>query len=259
MAAYPNPNGAAVNEGISKEWSTLSYVTVDDIVDTILSLGQGALLAKIDIRSAYRVVPVHPEDRRLLGMSWKGRIYVDATLPFGLRSAPKIFMAVADACEWILRQRGLCWVRHYIDDFIVAGPPGAPMCQERLGIMRQTCFELGLLLAEEKQVGPTSCLDFLGIELDTVKMEILLPHEKLQGTTELVASWRGRKACRVKELQSLVGSLQHACKAVHPGRSFVRRMHELLKRSKNDSDHLRLNREFRADVEWWHLFLSEWN
>ena len=102
-----HPNGAAVNEGISKELSTLSYVTVDDIVDAILSLGQGALLAKIDIRSAHRVVPVHPEDRRLLGMSWKGRIYVDATLPFGLRSAPKIFTAVADACEWILKQRGL--------------------------------------------------------------------------------------------------------------------------------------------------------
>ena len=96
------------------------------------------------------------------------------------------------------------------------------MCQEHLGIMWQTCYELGLLLAEEKQVGPTSCLEFLGIELDTVKIEIHLPRKKLQCTTELAASWRGRKACRVKELQSLVGSLQHACKAVHPGRSFMR-------------------------------------
>lgn len=254
-----HPSGAAVNDGISKELSSLSYVSVDDIVDTILSLGQGALLAKFDIRSAYRVVPVHPDDRMLLGMSWKGGIYVDATLPFGLRSAAKIFTAVADACEWILKQRGLRWVRHYLDDFIVLGPPGAPTCQEHLDTMCQTCTELGLPLAEEKQVGPTTCLDFLGIELDSVKMESRLPAEKLQRTRELVATWRGRKACRVKELQSLVGSLQHACKVVHPGRSFVRRMHELLKRSRKDSDHLRLNREFRADVEWWHIFLAEWN
>ena len=34
-------------------------------------------------------------------------------------------------------------------------------------------------------------------------------------------------------------------------------MHELLKRGNKGSDHLRLNREFRAVVEWWHLFLSE--
>ena len=63
----------------------------------------------------------------------------------------------------------------------------------------------------------------------------------------------------MRELQFLVGSLQHACKVVSPGQSFVRRMHELLKRGNKGSDDLRLNREFGADVEWWHLFLSEWN
>ena len=254
-----HPDGASVNDGISDELSTLSYVSVDDIVDTILALGQGSLLAKIDVRSAYRVVPVHPEDRMLLGMSWKGSIYVDAALPFGLRSAPKIFTAVADACEWILGQRGLRRVRHYLDDFIVVGPPDSPKCQEDLDIMCHTCGELGLPLAEEKQVGPSTQLVFLGIELDTVHMEIRLPAEKLLHVTELVASWRGRKSCRMRELQSLVGSLQHTCKVVSPGRSFVRRMHELLKRGNKGSDHLRLNREFRADVEWWHRFLSEWN
>ena len=48
------------------------------------SLGAGSLLAKIDIESAYRMVPVHPDDRPLLGVEWSGRIYCDAMLPFGL-------------------------------------------------------------------------------------------------------------------------------------------------------------------------------
>ena len=139
------------------------------------------------------------------------------------------------------------------------GPPDSSKCQEDLDIMCHTCGELGLPLAEEKQVGPSTQLVFLGIELDTVHMEIRLPAEKLLQVTELVASWRGRKSCRMREFQSLVGSLQHACKVVSPGRSFVRRMHELLKRGNKGSDHLRLNREFRADMEWWHRFLSEWN
>ena len=102
-----HPVGLSVNDGIDEKLSSLSYVSVDDIVNTILSLGQGTMLAKIDVQNSYRVIPVHPEDRMLLGMSWKGKVYVDATLPFSLRSAPKIFTAVADACEWILRQRGL--------------------------------------------------------------------------------------------------------------------------------------------------------
>ena len=55
-------------------------------------MGPGTLLAKIDIKSAYHIIPVHPADRHQLGMSWKGGIYVDTTLPFGLRSAPKFSM-----------------------------------------------------------------------------------------------------------------------------------------------------------------------
>ena len=33
-----------------------------------LRVGQGALLAKLDIKAAYRNIPVHPGDRHLLGM-----------------------------------------------------------------------------------------------------------------------------------------------------------------------------------------------
>ena len=62
-----------------------------------LQKGYGAQLAKLDMESAYRQVPVHTDDRFLLGMKWKGNLYVDTALPFGLRYAPKIFNAVADA------------------------------------------------------------------------------------------------------------------------------------------------------------------
>jgi len=59
-------------------------------------LGRLALLAKFDNASAYRVVPVHPDERMLLGMVWRDQLYVDGALPFGLRSAPKLFTALAD-------------------------------------------------------------------------------------------------------------------------------------------------------------------
>ena len=80
------------------------------------SLGRGALIAKLDVKAAYRLIPVHPEDRPLLGIEWRGAQYVDAMLPFGLCSAPKIFTAVADGLEWILRQRGIRHIDHYLDD-----------------------------------------------------------------------------------------------------------------------------------------------
>ena len=91
-----HPDKASVNEGIDPSLCSLSYATIDDAVTMILKKGGGAQFAKLDLESAYRMVPVHPEDRQLLGMEWKGQWYVDAALPFGLRSAPKVFTALAD-------------------------------------------------------------------------------------------------------------------------------------------------------------------
>ena len=55
--------GYSVNDGIDKELSSVSYVSVDNVMARILKLGRGALLAKMDIKQAYRNVPVYPEDR----------------------------------------------------------------------------------------------------------------------------------------------------------------------------------------------------
>ena len=93
------PEKASVNDGIKKELCSLSYMSVDVIAEKIVILGKGTLLAKIDIKQAYRIVPIHPKDRWLLGMSWEGRIYVDKTLPFSLRSAPLIFTAVVGVAD----------------------------------------------------------------------------------------------------------------------------------------------------------------
>ena len=48
------------------------------------------------------MLPIHPDDRWLLGMRWEGSVFVDTALPFGLWSAPKILTAVADTLEWRL-------------------------------------------------------------------------------------------------------------------------------------------------------------
>ena len=91
---------------------SLRYTTVDKVARAAGRLGVGTLLAKLDVRSAYCLIPVHPDDRPLLGFQWQGVQYVDGILPFGLRSAPKIFTAVADALEWVTRQRGVPEIDH---------------------------------------------------------------------------------------------------------------------------------------------------
>ena len=92
------PVGHSINDGISKELASLSYVSVDDVVACALKEGKGAILAKMAVKQAYHNIPVHPSDRADLGMSWEGRVYVDSVLPFGLCSAPLLFFLQWPMC-----------------------------------------------------------------------------------------------------------------------------------------------------------------
>ncbi|KAL5515957.1 hypothetical protein EMCRGX_G001211 [Ephydatia muelleri] len=109
------PEGRSVNDGIDPSLCSLSYISVDSVASIAAKLGRGSLLAKIDIESAYRLVPVHPDDRHLLGIQWMGKVYCDGRLPFSLRSSAKLFNAV------IIRERGVHHIAHYLDDFVVLG------------------------------------------------------------------------------------------------------------------------------------------
>ena len=160
------PENHSVNDDISKELASLSYVTVDEVAETVQRLGRGTLMAEMDIRQAYRNIPVHPLDRRLLGMLWKGKVYIDTTLPFSLRSAPLIFTAIADAAQWIMQQKGASHVFHYIDDYITMGAPESTECLVNNTIMHKVCDEIGLPSEPEKDEGPSTSLAFTGIEID---------------------------------------------------------------------------------------------
>ena len=254
-----SPQGKSVNDGIRKEWCSLVYTSVDDVVKIIRGLGCGALMAKVDIKAAYRMVPVHPDDRYLLGMQWDGKLYIDTALPFGLCSAPKIFNALADAIEWVLCARGVKYVRHYLDDFILLGPAGTNLCTRDVEMVLDTFQELGVPVAENKLVGPSTCITFLGIEIDSVRMKLRLPEDKLERVKTLVAEWRGQRSCRKRELESLIGHLSHACKVVRPGRRVLSGMIQLLAIAKKPFHYIRLNEAFRGDLEWWHAFLGQWN
>ena len=77
-----HPKGQSVNDGIPKALCSLKYVTIDEAIKKIVKLGRGALLAKIDIKSAFRLLPVHVDSRHMLGMLWNGGIYIDTCLLF---------------------------------------------------------------------------------------------------------------------------------------------------------------------------------
>ena len=95
-------------------------------------------------------------------------------------------------------------------------------CQftNRIGVL---CLHVPLAL--EKVEGPSTTISFLGILLDTVRMEIRLPEDKLVRIKDTLSTWLEKKKATKREILSLVGLLQHATKAVRCGRTFVGRMY----------------------------------
>ena len=145
---------------------------------------------------------------------------------------------------------------HYIDDFIIVGPPNNDQCEFGL-LPKQACENLGVLIAEDKTEGPSTCLTILGIEFDTEIMVLRLPSEKLERLQSLLAAWQRKGSCQRADLESLAGMLQHASKVVRPGRIFMRRIYDLLAQTQHFKKHFQvcLSSECKADIEWWSAFI----
>ncbi len=215
-----SPGGHSTNDGISSDLCSLRYSSVDDALEYIWAFGRHTQLSKIDLKNTYRILPVHPDDRYLLAVRWHEDVYVDQALPFGLRSAPKLFTAFADALGWELCEAGLLHHIHYLDDFLFFTTPGAQ--QDPLPPALRILEQLGVPVAMHKIEGPSSVLSFLGILIDTGRCKLRLPLAKLEHMQVLLDVWSSRRSGPKHEFESLVGHLSHAATVVRQGRTFVR-------------------------------------
>ena len=249
------PFGSSINDFISKESFSLHYSSMDDAVRFLVSLGPGARMAKDDHKSAFCMVPVHPQDWELLGMRWQGAYYFDTCLIFGLRSAPYLFKQYADDLQWILRQNyGLPYLLHYLDDYFIAGPcHQSPLCAAQF---LQVC---GRLSIPNKVDGPATTLTFLGRELDSVQQQIRLPPDKLDEILTELHDWWSHTEATKRALLSHIGKLSFAARAVPAGRLFLRRLITLSTTVHKLHHHIRLGRQAQADLTWWVDFLHTWN
>ena len=256
-----SPHGSSVNDAIPPELASLHYPRVDQTAALIAQHGWGALIAKLDLHSAYRKIPVHPDDSMLLGIKWLDTIYIDRALPFGLRSASKLFTAVADGFAWALVARGYPDFTHYLDDYLFWSAHDSPACRDALNTALQLGSALDLSTAINKVVGPSTTLFFLGIEIDTVAQQLHMPAGKLVHIKRTLQHWSQIYVINPtkQQLQSLIRLLNHTASVVPPGHTF---MQEIISNMKNPA-HLEqqtcLMSGAKADIAWWLSFIDNWN
>ena len=226
----------------------MKYSSFDDAVSLVRDIGQGCFMAKIDIKHAFRLCPVHPDDWPLLGYRWLGKYFFDIRLPFGSRSSPFIFNTFADALTWILIHKfSVSALLHYLDDFFVCAPT-KEQCQRKVDIILWLFRFLGVPIADDKLEGPCQCLVYLGIEIDSTTMTCRLPSDKLSSLKCAIKDWLGRRKCTKRDLLSLIGSLSFACRVVKPGLIFLRRLIDLSTRAAKLHHHLDISKSVRVDL-----------
>ena len=243
-----------------KEYSTIQYQPFDELVNRIKSLGIGTLVAKTDIEAAFRLIPINPCDYNLLGFMVDGQLFYDKCLPMGSSVSCRTFELFSSALHWILvNVYNVAYVWHLLDDFVVCGRPGSADCVVGLQCMLELAETLGVPMNHSKTVEPTTCLTVVGIEMDTMLMQLRLPEDKLIHATELCEQFKKKKKVTLKELQSLIGFLNFACKVVVPRRAFLRRLIDLTKGVTSNHHHIRLTSEARRDINAWLQFLQNFN
>lgn len=258
---HDNQETCSLNDLVNKEEFSLSYVKLDDAIRIIKSLRADSplFLCKTDISDAFKQIPIHASLWPYHGVRWKDQYYFFTRLVFGSRSSPKIFDSFAQTICWILEHNyGVTPLLHLLDDFLVICPPGSD-AQSLMDTMLTVFAFLGVPLSAKKTVGPVFCLEYLGVELCTRTMEARLPPAKLHRIRGLVHSFLNKTKCTKRQLLSLLGHLQFACRVIAVGRAFTARLLKAASSVKHLSFFVSLNQECRKDLAMWDTLLTRWN
>lgn len=258
-APHNDPDNPSLNSLIDKETYSLKYVTIDDAIRVIKRLGPEALLFKTDRADAFKLMPIKPDLWPMHGIAWDNPFYFFVRLVFGNRSSPKIFDTLSEAICWILQNNAsLDNILHLLDDFLVVDSPRADG-QDTMRRFLNVFHRLNNPIALHKTAGPCTGLEYLGVYLDSVKMEASLPGEKNRKIQAILESFSHRTTCTKGELLSLLGHMNFASHVIRPGRSFVSHLIGLSSSVAELHHHVTLTASVRSDLAMWARFLETWN
>lgn len=240
--------------------TSTSFQTVDDATDM---MSKNCYVTKIDLQSAYRSVPIHPDNYPFTGLSWdfsdgRGTKHLfDARLPFGSAKACQIFQRISNSFARMLKRRGVACTNYLDDILLICDTKSKAWLALDLAINLLT--QLGFQINWDKVAPPCTSIVFLGIQINTIDRSLSLPPKKVVEFQNLIEKWSHKRRCSKKDLLVLLGKMNWACKVIRSGRTFLRRLIDLSMRLKKNHHRTWLSSESRADIAWWLTALKLFN
>ncbi|KAM9943652.1 hypothetical protein ACTFIT_001941 [Dictyostelium discoideum] len=224
---------------------------------------QGYYMVKLDIKKAYLHVLVDPQYRDLFRFVWKGSHYRWKTMPFGLSTAPRIFTMLLRPVLRMLRDINVSVIA-YLDDLLIVGSTKEE-CLSNLKKTMDLLVKLGFKLNLEKSVlEPTQSITFLGLQIDSVSMKLLVPKEKKKSVIKEIRNFLKLDCCSPRKLAGLKGKLIALKDAVIPFRLYTRRTNKFhsqcLTLANGDWDQsFPIPQEVKSEISHWLTVLNQWN
>ena len=179
---------------------------------------------------------------------------MDSRIPFGLRHGAQYCERVTTTICYTAKQRHDAELVAYIDDMGGGAPDDLKYATRQFQAVCHTVTEMGLALAPEKCQGPSRVMCWTGTTYDTAKLTMKIDQEKIDECLKLADSFLHKTDITIKDLEMLIGKLQHSIKFCAGARRFLT---SLLKMRRNTEEGLgySLTQGAIENVLWFKSFL----
>ena len=243
-----------------------TYPKIEDMRRLLVKNGKGCWLWKRDLSRYFLQIPMDPLDYNKVCFIWRGFLFFFVSLMFGLRHSGLQGQRLTDAVSWIHRGTGMekydtqYNVVNYSDDLggIEAEELRATESFNDMGTLLQ---ELGLKESKSKKKSPSQVMTYLGVEFDSIRMEMRVPADKLAEVRADIESWSRKTTAAKQPLQSLLGRLFWVARCVRFSRVFMGRLLALLRemRTLEGNKKIQISLEAKKDIRWWSVYLRAFN
>lgn len=252
------PLGISVNNFMEGTAQYFKYHTVDQVQDLIYP---NCYSCTVDIESAYRTVSINPQHRQVQGIRWvcdlKETLLLDTRLCFGIKSAPFIFNQISVFVVRCMMRRGFRMIINYLDDFLCVGST-FDECQYAQEVLVHLLHYLGFKVAWHKCSSPQKITRYLGIDFDSIRMQLHIPNDKLEKLYSEIQYFEHKSRATRKQLQRLCGILSYCSRVVRGGRTFSHRLISMLKGTEHKR-RMKLSSWLKSDLLWWKSFSNIFN
>ena len=258
--SYDFHDGKSINHHIPKELCSVKCNDFDSAIRLCSEIWAKAFMAKSDIKSAFRHLPIKPEDRKWLVMKalnpWNNKTccFIEKCVSFGCLISCSHFQRVSNAIEFLFRKRSGSKAINYLDDFIFVYLM-RNSCNELVIKFIHLCQEINFPLVMDKTEWAMQIITFLGMLISTITQTISIPVEKRNKALKFLADLLNAKKTTVLNMQRLTGLLNYLGKALIPARAFNRHFYAKCKGLKQHH-HLRVDSEIKLNSQMWTKFLE---